>query len=134
GDAGVPRETLLKRLDLAAGRPYRSEALSARISDYIDDRRRRGRLEAKLSPALRFEDDDRIVHVTLDAEQGPLVRLVFEGDPLPPDRRAALVPIEREGSTDEDLLEDSTNRIEEYLRSEGYRDAAAPHSRRTENG
>ena len=37
--------------------------------------------------------------------------------------------MEREGSVDEDLLEDSSNRIEEYLRGQGYRDAAAPHTR-----
>jgi hypothetical protein len=40
-----------------------------------------------------------------------------------------LVPAEREGSVDEDLLEDSTNRIEDALRANGYRDAKAPHTR-----
>ncbi len=134
GDAGVTQQALLKRLDLAPGRPYRSEALNSRISDYIDDRRAHDYLEARLSPALRFDDDDRTVHITLNAAQGPPVSLYFDGDVLAPDRQTALVPIKREGSTDEDLLEDSTNRIEDYLRSEGYRDASAPHSRRTENG
>ena len=56
------------------------------------------------------------------------MRVVFAGDPLPSNRRADLVPVEREGSVDEDLLEDSTNRIEEFLRAQGYRDAAAPHT------
>ena len=60
---------------------------------------------------------------------GPHVRVVFTGDPLPSDRRTELVPVEREGSVDEDLLEDSSNRIEEYLRGQGYRDARAPHAR-----
>src|SRR5262249_24712397 len=32
-------------------------------------------------------------------------------------------------SVDEDLLEDSSHRIEEALRAQGYRDAAAPHTR-----
>ena len=40
------------------------------------------------------------------------------------------MPVEREASASEDLLEDSTNRIEEFLRAQGYRDAAAPHTRR----
>ena len=40
------------------------------------------------------------------------------------------MPIEREGSADEDLLEDSSNRIEEYLHEQGYRDATAPHTRK----
>ena len=62
------------------------------------------------------------------------MRVVFTGDPLPADRRAELVPVEREGSVDEDLLEDSSNRIEEYLRAQGYRDAAAPHTREERNG
>ena len=34
----------------------------------------------------------------------------------------------------EDLLEDSTNRIEEFLRAQGYRDAAAPHARAEADG
>src|SRR5439155_15596201 len=67
--------------------------------------------------------------VTLAVDEGSRVRVVFAGDPLPPDTREALVPVEREGSADEDLLEDSSNRIEEYLRGQGYRDAAAPHIR-----
>ena len=39
------------------------------------------------------------------------------------------MPIEREGSVDEDLLEDATNAIVDHLRGQGYRDAMAPHSR-----
>ena len=69
---------------------------------------------------------------TLTVTPGPLVRVVFTGDPLPSDARPELVPVEREGSVDEDLLEDSTNRIEEYLRAQGYREAAAPHTRERE--
>ena len=53
---------------------------------------------------------------------------------MPNDRREELVPITREGSADEDVLEDATNRIEELLRSQGYRDASAPHSRDERNG
>ena len=66
---------------------------------------------------------DRVANLTLTVQPGPRVRVVFTGDPLPSDRRAELVPVEREGSVDEDLLEDSSNRIEEYLRAQGYRDA-----------
>src|SRR5262249_35321926 len=65
---------------------------------------------------------------------GPLVRVVFAGDPLPADKRDELVPVAREGSVDEDLLEDSSNRIEEYLRGLGYRDAKAPYTRQTADG
>ena len=73
-------------------------------------------------------------NLTLTVTPGPRVRVVFTGDPLPSDQRAELVPVEREGSVDEDLLEDSSNRIEEYLRAQGYRDATAPHTREVANG
>src|SRR5262249_16222037 len=65
---------------------------------------------------------------------GPHVTVMFVGDPFSNVRRDDLVPIAREGSADEDVLEDATNRIEELLRSEGYRDASAPHSTDERNG
>ena len=72
--------------------------------------------------------------LTLTVAPGPHVSVVFTGDSLPESSRTELVPIEREGSADEDLLEDSSNRIEEFLRAQGYRDAKAPHTRREMNG
>jgi outer membrane protein assembly complex protein YaeT len=74
------------------------------------------------------------VDLTLRVMPGQHVRVVFSGDSLPADRREELVPVEREGAVDEDLLEDSSNRIEEYLRDQGYRDAKAPHARAEVDG
>ena len=51
---------------------------------------------------------------------GPLVTLRFEGDPIPEARRAELVPVAREASVDEDLLEDSLRRIEQFLHQQGH--------------
>ena len=66
--------------------------------------------------------------MTLSVTPGPKVT-VAGLDLLSSDQRKDLVPVEREGSVDEDLLEDSTNRIEEFFRGQGYRDARAPHAR-----
>src|SRR5262249_31210247 len=96
--------------------------------------RRRGYYEATVTPAVKLSEGDRIANLTLTVASGPHVRVVFAGDALPADRRTELVPVEREGSVDEDLLEDSTNRIEDYLRGQGYRDARAPHSRQQSDG
>ena len=63
---------------------------------------------------------------------GPRVRVAFTGDPLPTDRHDELVPVAREGAVDEDLLEDSSERIVEFLRGQGYRDAAATFARTTD--
>ena len=67
-----------------------------------------------MTPAVTFADGNRVANLTLTVSVGPHVSVVFTGDPLPGDTRNALVPIEREGSADEDLLEDSSNRIEVY--------------------
>jgi outer membrane protein insertion porin family len=130
--AGTPmmsREDFLSELGLVVGAPYEPEALNTRIASYVDERRGRGYYQARVTPAVTFSDDGRLANVALTVDPGPHVSVFFTGDPLPADTREQLVPIEREGSADEDLLEDSSNRIEDYLRGQGYRDAQAPHTR-----
>ena len=134
GRPTVSQAEFLRRLGLAPGAPYQPELLSRRIERYVQERRDRGYYQAKVAPAVTLADDDRVANVTLTVDPGPLVRVVFTGDPLPGDKRDELVPIAREGSVDEDLLEDSSNRIEEYLKGLGYRTAKAPYMRQESNG
>jgi outer membrane protein assembly complex protein YaeT len=134
GTPTVPRRQLLSKLDLSPGGPYRRDELNTRIESYIADRRKAGYYEAMMNVTPTFSDNDRRVDLLLSVMPGPRVRVVFKGDALPPGNREDLVPVEREGSVDEDLLEDSTNRIENALRAEGYRDARAPHQRTESNG
>src|SRR6185503_18036299 len=129
GTPSLTRPEFLARLGVTPGAAYQREALSTRIERYVEERRSRGFYEAKVVPAVRLTNDDRVADLTLTVTPGPHVRVVFTGDSLPADRRVELVPVQREASVDEDLLEDSSNRIEEYLRGQGYRDAAAPHTR-----
>ena len=130
----MPPEEFLDRLGLSAGVPYEPEALDTRIASYVERVAPAATTRRGSTPAVSFADDDRVANLTLTVTPGPRVRVVFTGDPLPGDTRAELVPIEREGSADEDLLEDSSNRIEEYLRAQGYRDATAPHTREEADG
>ena len=116
-------------LGLATGRPFERDAIDARAAEHVADRRADGFYEARLTVAADLVNEDRVANLTLVVSDGPRVRLVFAGDPLPSDRRDDLVPVAREGSTDEDLLEDASNNIEEYLHAQGYRDATAPHTR-----
>jgi outer membrane protein insertion porin family len=134
GRATLSTPQLLGRLGMRAGAPYERSALTTRIERYIAERRAAGYYEAKIVPEVRLTDDDRTANITLTISSGPRVRIVFAGDPLPSEKRDELVPVQREGSVDEDLLEDSSNRIEEQLRAEGYRDASAPHARSEING
>ena len=134
GTPVVLRTQLLEQLRLAPGTPYERAALTARIDKYLEGRRAQGYYEAKLVPTVRLADDDRVANITLTVDSGPRVHVAFAGDPLPSDRRSELVPVEREASADEDVLEDSSSRIEEFLRAQGYRDAAAPHTREEAGG
>src|SRR5207244_9678778 len=101
---------------------------------YLANRRSRGYYESKVVPRVELTDGDRLANITLAVQPGPHVRVAFAGDPLPADRRSELVPVEREGSADEDLLEDASARIEEFLRAQGYRRAVAPHVREQSGG
>jgi outer membrane protein assembly complex protein YaeT len=127
--SGVAPPDLPRRLGIVVGDPYEPETVGVRIEEYIADRRDEGYYRAGVTLTARFDDDDRSVHLTLAVAVGPRVRVVFRGDPVPAAVRDDLAPIASEGSADEDLLEDSTNQIEEYLRAQGYRDAAAPYAR-----
>jgi outer membrane protein assembly complex protein YaeT len=134
GNPGIPEAQLLSRLRISPGAPYERNALLARLDEFRQSRRSDGYVEARVSVTPEFAAGDAVVHLTVTAEQGPRVRVVFRGDPLPGDKQTELVPIAEEGSADQDLLEDSTNRIQEYLRSAGYPDAVAPHTREEANG
>jgi outer membrane protein insertion porin family len=128
GDTGMSQAELLSELAIRTGLPFDRDRLNRRIERYVDERKRKGYLQNRLS-IRETAVDDHTVNLTISAQQGPLVKVVFNGDPIPADRRDDLVPIEAEGSADEDLLEDATRRIEEYFQNQGYRDAAAPHTR-----
>jgi outer membrane protein insertion porin family len=120
GNARAGREELLGRLDLATGQPYRREQLNTRLADYTKRLKKRGYLQAEASHTSRLSQDGRVADLTIDVQSGPTVTVTFEGDPLPSDKRTELVPFEREGSVDEDLREDSVQRIRDYLNQEGY--------------
>lgn len=134
GDSGLAPAQLRARLALTRGEPYERIRINNRIESYLADRRRSGHYQARLSVVSSPVDDDRTVNLRVVADQGPRVRLVFAGDPVPADRRDELVPIAREGSADEDLLEDSSNRIEAFFREQGYRDVQVPHTREERDG
>ena len=126
-----PPAQLLARLNLREGGIYDRDAIERRLADYEDELRSRRHYEAELDHTIAVRGDGRSVDVTLRVEPGPRVTIAFDGDPLPARDRAEIVPIAREGSVDEDLLEDTSRRIEAYLHARGYWKAQVSHSRKT---
>jgi outer membrane protein insertion porin family len=121
----------LKRIGAVSGAPYEPLRLTDRLNEVVEELRQDGRYEASGSYRAIFSEDRTRVGINVDIEQGPVVTLRFDGDPIPQDRVDELVPIEREASAHEDLLEDSEHRIRNFLASQGYWRAAVTH--RTED-
>lgn len=134
---GVPdegRADVLERLDLAEGMRYDLVRLDERLADYEADVRSRRYYEARFGHQAIPDADGASVRLVLDVQTGSPVTIRFDGDPVPGASLEELVPVEREGSIDEDLLEDSSLRVETHLRSLGYRDAQVTHRRLNELG
>ena len=127
--AGMPPAEVARRLGLRPGVPFRPLLIETRTARIVDALKRLGHYDARVTLSPRFSEDEQTVAVAVVLAPGPKIRVEFAGDPLPADRRDDLVPVAREGAADEDLLEDSAQRIEEYLRAQGYRDATAAFTR-----
>ena len=126
--AAMYRRTL-DRLGLQTGHAYDGTDVDRRLNDYEGELRRRRYYEASFSHDIEEVDDGVGVHLLLDLQRGPRITVDFAGDEVPDGDPAELVPIEREGSVDEDLLEDSDQRITGFLNDLGYRDATVRHTR-----
>jgi outer membrane protein insertion porin family len=134
GDArDVPGE-VISELRLERGRPFDRPAIDARITAFEDRLRDLGFYEAQVEVTPTFVPIGAVADLVVDVERGPRVRVVFAGDPLPENRREALVPIREERSVDLDLLEDASRNIETFLRQQGYRAADAPYVREEKAG
>ena len=119
---------LRDRLRLEDGDFYDGLNLDQRLSDYEAELRSLRYYEARLSHTIERRDGS-VVDVRLTVYRGPRIRVTFDGDEVPNATVAELVPVAREASVDEDLLEDADLLIVNYLRSLGYRDAEVTHTR-----
>ena len=133
GNAPMSLAEIPRRIDLQTGQHYRKSEVDRKLERLVADLREQGYYEARADHQLRPATDGT-AELLINVDGGARITVVFEGDPLSQKERRELVPIEREGSVDEDLLEDSANRIREYLRAQGYRDADAEYQRTPRDG
>ncbi len=128
------RAAVLNRLGVQEGAVYDPAALDRRLAEYQDEVRSRRFYAARFSHAATPSPDGLAVSLELDVRTGLQVAVRFDRDPVLDARVDELVPIAREGSIDEDLLEDSSLRITAHLQGLGYRDARVSHRRLEEPG
>jgi len=119
-DADV-QGTVTELPDIKPGQPFDDDEIERELRSWEEKMHSRGFYEARASHGSEIIEDGAIVSVNLT--RGPRVVVRFTGDSLPENERERLVPVRTEGSADEDLLEDSSRAIEDYLYTRGYRDA-----------
>ena len=120
GPSSVVPQRVLSAIGLRPGDEYDGVALDDRLRRYAEELRREGYFEARASQLPRFVEGEAAVNVAVSIDPGPRVEIAFAGDPLTETDRARLVPIAREHSVAEDLLEDSKFGIERFFRDRGY--------------
>jgi outer membrane protein assembly factor BamA len=129
GDPIEPQAELIGRLGVQPGQPYRSAEIRRRLAEHVQRLRHRGYYQASATVESATISPDRMqADLTIAVRPGPLVTVRYDGDPIPREKLAEFVPIEREGSVDEDLLEDAKNRITAYLTQQGYWRATVTHT------
>ncbi len=134
GDQPPSRDQFLRTLRAVPGQAYQPDVIAGELAKYSRALRRKSRYEATASYHATPSADLSSVDLAIDLQTGPVVSIVFEGDPLPKDKLAELVPIAREASVDEDLIEDSVQRIRAFLNQQGYWKADAVPARHEESG
>jgi outer membrane protein insertion porin family len=125
---------IIRLLGLQPGHAFDQVALDERIAAYEESLRERGYYQGRVRESHVPNAGGTSVNITIAAEPGPRVSVVFAGDPLPEGNRDAFVPIRAERSVDQDLLEDASLRIENALREQGYRNARASYTREEKSG
>lgn len=128
GVQAMSRDDIIERTGTTIGSPFRRRDIESSLIEIEDDLRRRGFYEVQaVLQSARVENGVR-VHIIVDT--GPRVQLVVRpAGVIPRTAIDDLIPIERLGSADQDLLEDSRARIEARLKREGFYRASAPFTR-----
>jgi outer membrane protein insertion porin family len=134
GDQPSSRDAFLQLVRAVPGQAYRPNVIHDELDAYARKLRRRSRYQAAASYTATPSADGSTVDLVIDLHTGPEVSIAFEGDPLPKDKLSELVPIAKEASVDEDLIEDSVQRIRSFLNQQGYWKAEATPTRRDEDG
>jgi outer membrane protein assembly complex protein YaeT len=110
---------------------YDRLSLRRRLDAAAEHWRARRYYEASATADPEVSDDGATVDLVITFLRGPLVTVSVKDNALTAKQLAEFVPAEREGSIDEDLLEDAEAKIEAHLRAQGYRDGDASYQRVT---
>ncbi len=123
-DPGLTEAAFRKKSKLKHGTKVTRETTSDALTRLRAVYQKKDRLEATaVLEKSTYDSSRRQLDYQFTANQGPLVKVVTEGVKFSKSRLQLLVPIFEEGTIDNDLLNEGTHNIKDYLQQQGYFDA-----------
>jgi outer membrane protein assembly complex protein YaeT len=126
----LPDDRLKQDTGAMEGRLYRPRAIRAALDRIVAELKNKG-YYAAAAVSQPLEASDRRIDLTLIVDAGThvVLRWAPDGDAPPPGNIGDYVPIAREQTADDDLLDDSDKQIEAVLKNAGFADAVVRHTR-----
>ncbi len=123
-DPGLTEKEFRKKGKLKLKSKVTRDTTSNALSDLRGVYQKKNRLEGTITLTKSTYDaaKDRL-NYTFSANQGPEVKVLIEGVKVSNARLKLLIPIFEEGTIDNDLLNEGSHNIREFLQQQGYFDA-----------
>jgi outer membrane protein insertion porin family len=132
-DPGLTVAEIRKKGKLKQGTKVNRETVSNALSNLRAVYEKKDRLEATTSMRKQtYAPDRKQLDYELNANQGPVVKVEVDGIKLAKSRLKLLVPIYEEGTVDNDLINEGTFNIKDYLFQQGYFDATVTAERKAD--
>ncbi len=123
GDPGLTVEEFRKKSKLKAGRKVTRETTSDALANLRTQYQKKDRLEATVAlKKSTYDPPKKRLNYDFNVNQGPVVKVSIEGAKVSKNRLHLLVPVFEEGTIDNDLLNEGSHNIREFLEQQGYFD------------
>jgi len=123
GDPGLTVAEFRKKSKLKAGRKVTRETTSDALTRLREQYQKKDRLEATVSlQKSTYDQPKKRLNYDFRANQGPVVKVSIEGAKVSKSRLHLLVPVFEEGTIDNDLLNEGSHNIKEFMEQQGYFD------------
>ncbi len=123
-DAGLTEKDFRKKGKLKRRTKVNRDTTSNALTNLRAVYQKKDRLEGTITlDKQSYEAPKKQLDYTFQANQGPVVKVLIEGAKVSKSRLHLLVPIFEEGTIDNDLLNEGTHNIKDFLQQQGYFDA-----------
>ncbi len=120
---GITEAEFRKKGKLKRKSKVERETVSNTLSDLRGYYQKEDRLEATISlQNSTYDPATNTLNYDFNVEQGPVVQVKVEGAKFSKSRLHLLVPVYQEGAVDNDLLNEGSFNIKDFLQQEGYFD------------